>query len=160
MKCFKIAYKDYLKIKLVDRCLIVFMMLLLAQCIYGLFSGESDNVYTVYIDVVVRSTSAAIFGYFLSANFNKKAVRLPVQPQKEGDVATDHPEIDRHTSDQQIIIATAIGLVSLVALLIARNFMQLTAASVATASHLRDLVLGCVGFLVGCPVSTGDQEKK
>ncbi len=218
MKLARRAYFGFSKIKLVDRCLILFMLVLLAQSVYSLTTGEGESVYTSNIDVVVRSTSAAIFGYFLSANFNRKTRNekkdymprldkpvVDIQPDKlmadvqldkpMGDMPQDTPKADipretsravipqetsraeiaqdtpravipqdmsrvdaqDHASFQQVVIATAIGLSSLLALLIARNFLTLTVSSVATASHLRDLVLGCVGFLVGCPVSEGDK---
>lgn len=64
--------KSYFKIKLVDRCLIIFMLLLMAQSTYNLFTNEVDSQETNTIDIVVRTTSAAIFGYFLSANFIKR----------------------------------------------------------------------------------------
>lgn len=60
-------------IHLVDRCLLLFMTVLLAQSACSIFlpgegGGESGS-----IDVIVRTSSAAIFGYFLSANFNRRA---------------------------------------------------------------------------------------
>lgn len=59
-------------IHLVDRCLLLFMIVLLIQSACSVFltgeqGGESGN-----IDVIVRTSSAAIFGYFLSANFNRR----------------------------------------------------------------------------------------
>lgn len=58
------------RIHLVDKCLIVFMVVLLAQSAYSLFvnhTAPTEN--TENIDVIVRTSIAAIFGYFLSANF-------------------------------------------------------------------------------------------
>lgn len=65
--------KSLRKIKLVDRCLIVFMLVLLMQSTYTLFANKVNSQETSAIDIVVRTTSAAIFGYFLSANFIKKS---------------------------------------------------------------------------------------
>lgn len=57
------------KIHLVDKCLIIFMAVLLVQSVYSLFSEGDRGAETGSIDVVVRTSSASIFGYFLSANF-------------------------------------------------------------------------------------------
>lgn len=59
-------------IHLVDRCLLAFMIVLLIQSACSVFlpgerGGESGS-----IDIIVRTSSAAIFGYFLSANFNRR----------------------------------------------------------------------------------------
>ncbi len=191
MKLFRNIKNFFIHIKLIDKCLIIFMFIFLAQSIYSLFSGETDSYYTGSIDVVVRTTSAAIFGYFLSANFIKKSSKenstsaqtliTPPPVNIEGEDSQTPakgvvknkigfngnsgepviPEAPTHikekddtesTSNQQIIITTIIGIVSLCAILIARNFLNLTASSTPVISHLRDFVSGCVGFLVGCPV--------
>lgn len=57
------------RIHAVDKSLLVFMVILLAQAIYNLFFPALDNPAAGDIDIVVRTSSAAIFGYFLSANF-------------------------------------------------------------------------------------------
>ncbi len=156
---FQKLWKAYREIKLLDRCLILFMLILLSQSIYSLFSQAADTQYTSNIDVVVRTTSAAIFGYFLSANFLRRGPTKTNKPQADDSDTSDEPasspvDEESQTSHEQIIITTLIGLVSLLALLIARDFLSITSASVATMSHLRDLVSGCVGFLVGCPVKS------
>ena len=59
-------------IHLVDKCLMVFMAVLLLQSAHSLFfPGDTDGE-AGGIDVIVRTSSAAIFGYFLSANFNRR----------------------------------------------------------------------------------------
>ncbi len=201
MAFFRNIKNFFMHIKLIDKCLIFFMFIFLAQSIYSLFSGEKETYYTSSIDIVVRTTSAAIFGYFLSANFIKKSTNVnsgsnspntiitppPVSIEGEGKdapvngvvknkigftgntVQPDIPELPTHiqskddsdsTSNQQIIITTIIGVVSLCAILIARNTIPLTAASTPVISHLRDFVSGCVGFLVGCPVGEIGNKKK
>lgn len=57
------------RIHLVDKCLILFMAVLLAQSAFSLFFHNRDTSEITNIDVVVRTSSASIFGYFLSANF-------------------------------------------------------------------------------------------
>lgn len=59
-------------IHLVDKCLMIFLAVLLIQSAFSLFfpgeAGEAEGD----IDIIVRTSSAAIFGYFLSANFNRR----------------------------------------------------------------------------------------
>lgn len=74
-KFIKNIKKAWYKIKLIDRCLIIVMSILMFQSIYNLFVNEVNSQDTTTIDVVVRTTSAAIFGYFLSANFIKRPLR-------------------------------------------------------------------------------------
>ena len=50
---------------------------------------------------------------------------------------------------QQLVLVFLFGLMALLLLMSARNFNILTKHSVATVSVLRDIVAGCVGFLVG-----------
>lgn len=57
------------RIHLVDRCLILFMLVLLGQSAYSLFFHGGTQAGAGDIDIIVRTSSAAIFGYFLSANF-------------------------------------------------------------------------------------------
>lgn len=57
------------KIHLVDRCLLAFMLILMLQSAYSLFSAGSQPADSSHIDVIIRTSAAAIFGYFLSANF-------------------------------------------------------------------------------------------
>lgn len=56
-----------------------------------------------------------------------------------------------NASNQQIVIATIIGITALIVLIIARYYINLTDKSIATISQMRDFVSGCVGFLLGCP---------
>jgi hypothetical protein len=64
------------RISLVDRFLILFMFLLFCYMAYQLFSGGlSDENNT--IDVIVQTSAATIFGYFISVN------SLTAVPKKE-----------------------------------------------------------------------------
>lgn len=64
------------RISLVDRFLILFMFLLFCYMAYHLFSGGlSDENNT--IDVIVQTSAATIFGYFISVN------SLTAVPKKE-----------------------------------------------------------------------------
>ncbi|MEG1658300.1 MAG: hypothetical protein RR288_04500 [Oscillibacter sp.] len=72
-------------VPLADKCLILIMVILLAQSGYSLFSlnFQEGNM----IDVVIRTTSSAIFGYFISANFlagGGPACQFPPPPPAPG----------------------------------------------------------------------------
>lgn len=53
----------------VDKSLLIFMFILLAQSICSIFFSTGTNHISDEIDVIIRTSTAAIFGYFLSANF-------------------------------------------------------------------------------------------
>lgn len=87
------------QIHLVDRSLLIFMAVLLVQSVYSLFAPGDPGQAAGDIDIVVRTSSAAIFGYFLSANFIRHTTaggQAPVQGQAhiletEGDAAPAGP---------------------------------------------------------------------
>ncbi|GKX66677.1 hypothetical protein [Inconstantimicrobium mannanitabidum] len=161
------------RVKLVDRCLIIFMIILMTQSIYNLFFNESTLQNSNVIDIVVRTTSASIFGYFLSSNFlNRPSIKkskyaknnrildetsVTYENKLEIDNLDnkDENEQSRNINEQQIVIATVIGVISLVVLLIARNMNIINTTTAATISQLRDFVAGSVGFLLGCPIKRG-----
>ena len=204
----KLVYKilEYIKesldrINLIDKCLIIFMMILMAQSIYNLFVNEANLNAGGTIDILIRTTQASVFGYFLSANFIKKdkASKWDNNKKKEESIRYDvnkdilkrmiddnsenavdsindnsidvnnyaQSKQDKHisnypndnydensTTEQQIIIVTVIGIISLIAIIMARDFNIDTTLSAATISQLRDFVSGSVGFLLGCPTKT------
>lgn len=164
-------------IKLVDKCLIIFMMIIMAQIAFSLFANEVREQEAHLIDVVIRTAAAGIFGYFLSANFIRENDKrendengIPINHMVggEGEFITDSEAYQdtllgictpapakKHTqNEQQIIIATAIGVMSFIILIMARNFVELTPASIGTISQLRDFFSGSVGFLLGTPSNT------
>lgn len=53
----------------VDKSLLLFMLVLLAQSAYSIFCSGGSSQTAGEIDIIVRTSAAAIFGYFLSANF-------------------------------------------------------------------------------------------
>ena len=56
-----------------------------------------------------------------------------------------------YSNKLQIIVVTSIGTISLILLLCVRNSNEIYAASVPIISQLRDIVCGCIGFLLGSP---------
>lgn len=141
------------QIHLVDRCLLVFMAVLLAQSAYSLFSAGGSGAETDGIDIIVRTSAAAIFGYFLSANY----CHDPGPAQR----ALTDPG-----SRLQVLTASAIGIFCLLTLLAYRVMLlrepELAAAGSATATvaQFRDFVSGCVGYLIGCPSGKTDQNEQ
>lgn len=72
MKRLSALRASFLRIHLVDRCLMLFMIVLLLQSAYSIFAlGDADGG-NKDIDIIVRTSSAAIFGYFLSADLRRK----------------------------------------------------------------------------------------
>ena len=123
----------------VDKSLLLFMLILLVQSAVNLFLPASDSAITGDIDIVVRTSAAAIFGYFLSVR---------EKPSEDG------PREPRCLHQATI---TAIGLFCLVTLLALRNLSLWDPAeagsdsATATVAQFRDFVSGCVGFLIGSP---------
>jgi hypothetical protein len=56
---------------IVDRFLILFMLVLFVSVIFHLFPGDSVTENTNTIDIITRTSAAAIFGYLISSNFGK-----------------------------------------------------------------------------------------
>ena len=79
------------RIPLVDKCLLVFFLVLLTQSAYSLFSHNGTGTEIEHIDVIVRTSSAAIFGYILSANFilqaegKSRQTKIRPEPPDNGD---------------------------------------------------------------------------
>lgn len=157
MKMLKTIKNIFTHLTLVDKCLILIMTVLLIQSGYSLFTNDDLSKEMNTIDVTIRASAAAIFGYFLSVNFVRKNEK---PKQKEKQAAEDCPyaalpenkdEIQPPACNrQQVFIITAIGLISLLMLLILRNFIPATPQAASTVSQLRDFVSAGVGFLVSC----------
>lgn len=164
-RCFLSLRKALKSIHLVDKCLILFMFVLIIQLIFSLFFQTSTSSEIAYIDVVVRTSTASIFGYFLSINFihhtsTKKNADLN-SAQIDENLLADEDLLKSvpSASRVQVIVATVIGLTCLIALLLLRNLAALTddityhPSIAATVAQFRDFVSGCVGFLIGCPTN-------
>ena len=162
------------RVHLADRLLLAFMAVLLIQSGHNLFANELGQGQSAELDVVVRTTMAAVFGYFISAGMRGSegsAVSTPqttigfALPQDEKtflrmegtavsaelEEAPQPPAEQRREGSrvaQQIVIIGLIGLVSLGLLILARNCGQNSPEALATLSQLRDFVSGSVGFLI------------
>lgn len=69
--CWRRGYAVWAGIHPVDKSLLLFMVLLLAQSAYTLFVPGGTAVSD--IDIMVRTSAAAIFGYFLSGSFTGRS---------------------------------------------------------------------------------------
>lgn len=198
--CIRLALS---RIHLVDKCLIIFMVVLLAQSAYTLFTNhavQTDN--TDNIDIIVRTSIAAIFGYFLSANFichasygrkkggiqcgclpevsDSNGIQDPVDFSAQDDCAckSSHSENESKKSEReklqeeiaaagrlQTLVAAGIGIFCMVTLMLMRNVPALSetasasSSSAAIVAQFRDLVSGCVGFLIGCPTERSGKQR-
>ena len=159
---------------LADRLLLLFMGILLLQAGHNLFVHELARGQSTELDVVVRTTAASIFGYFVSAGVrggertgagttrNRIGFSLPressLRMEEESPPAgpaysAAAPETGGEEREsrlgKQMVIVGGIGLASLILLILARNCGQTSPEALATLSQLRDFVSGSVGFLIG-----------
>lgn len=172
MKSIVIKSKNiFVKIRLVDKFLILIMAILLIQSAYTLFVHETVSQEENSVDIIVRTSAAAIFGYFISGNFTKRTPSLLSQNIQDCEITDSESEIEvvkKNSSENvkdsfdetvhitekcnglQITVISIIGIICLILLLILRNFSQITPQTASTVSQLRDFTSACVGFLVSC----------
>lgn len=163
------------RLHLADRLLLAFMAVLLIQSGHNLFAHELGQGQSAELDVVVRTTMAAVFGYFISAGMRggeesaPSAAQPPIGfalPQEEktslrmeGEGASSGsaqklPQPGGGQGEppgrlgQQMVMVGLMGLASLGLLILARNCGQTSPEALATLSQLRDFVSGSVGFLI------------
>lgn len=152
------------------------MFLLLIQSTYNLFFDAALNADINMIDVIIRTATASIFGYFLSSNFMRHA---PSYDQAEKNDIVEATSINPENTDfmkvtpeppvsdpselypnnhLQIIVTTAIAIFCLFILTVVRNSAgpdggHFSTSALATISQFRDLISGCIGFLIGAPTT-------
>ena len=161
------------RIPLADLLLLAFMAVLLMQSGHNLFVNEMGKGESTALDVVIRTTAAAIFGYFISTGAGSAAENtlavsqtkigfaLPEEGQAtvrmEGEEAlTGTQEAvpasvegrEARTHGFKLVTVGLIGLASLGLLIMARNCGQGSPESMAALSQLRDFVSGSVGYLI------------
>ncbi len=64
--------KTVFRIPLVDRFLIIFMIIIFVYMAYHLLSGRMVSEEVSTVNVIIRTSAAGIFGYFISSNFGKE----------------------------------------------------------------------------------------
>ena len=172
-KLLKLLINCWSEIAISDKSLIIIMAILLLQCIYNLFTPEPLTTNGISINVIVRTTVAAIFGYFLSENFlnheviksKKSNIILPLNMEENNDknnlencplknedntIQTENKLKDYICNKTfQILIALTVCIISLLCLIIGNNFNLIPAGTNPTVIQFRDIIGSCVGFLLG-----------
>ncbi len=124
------------KIGINDLWLTVFFGILIINIILSLVFPLAPDDEKVHLDVVMRTATAVLAGYFISKNFI----------DKNPSVVTDEDERARHFF--QTTVVAIIGLFSLCVMILIRYAPALSYVS-AVISQTRDLYLGSVAFLMG-----------
>lgn len=144
-KIIKYYRKEIKKLKLVEIYLIVIMIILLAQSIGTLFFPTQYEATYDRIDVVLRTTMASIFGYFVSSKTLGQSKSEEInKPPTINNSSKEHPQI-------QINIIGCLCIFSIIILLLIRYFVLIEDTALGYFALYRDFVSGCIGFLVGMP---------
>lgn len=117
-----------LDLSIAEKFLLIFLLLLFLQIIFNVVFNELALEQSSEIDIVVRTSAASIFGYFLGNS--KKDENKPI------------------FTETKLYVVASIGIISLVLLLYIRNFAQLNVSSIASVTQLRDFVAATIGYLV------------
>lgn len=129
-------------LKITDIILLIFLFIFLFQSAYSIMFHKDNSPF----DVIVRTSAASIFGYFLSARFSSNIETNSYQEniiQKTNSFKSSQiqnkigfhedktelisgqiknlPESQKYNDSLQIIIVSFIGLFSLILLIILRN---------------------------------------
>lgn len=129
------------KLKLVDLFIIIILIILFLHLCISLFKGNEISQAYAKIDLVFRTVLSSIFGYVLSSNFISNKVAEPK-------VIVDKENIKKERNIQVIIIGT-MAIIILFMLVITRHFLQDINLNESTLSQMRDICVGCIGFLIG-----------
>lgn len=167
----------------VDIVLMLFLLVLLIHAGVSLFSEQGVSQERTTIDIIVRTSAAAIFGYFLSAPAASASSGTAVTGGKavtlvSSEKAADAPQnaIGFQTGDagetltpgnalatsgepnyriSRILFLSAVGGVCLIFLLILRNCDTVPESAAATISQFRDFIAASIGFLISYGKSRG-----
>ncbi|MGL5379884.1 hypothetical protein [Clostridium sp.] len=179
-KIIKIIKKCWNDISFKDKGLLLIMFILLLQCTHNLYNVDPVIQDYISINVVIRTSVAGIFGYFLSSSFLFKDDDVKEDPSvKERldllDIMLTDPEIQEKISTEykciniskvekeikkeeeiyicnktlQDTVAIFICVFILLTFILGINFHLIPSGSTATLSQFRDLLSGCIGFLIG-----------
>lgn len=81
-------------------------------------------------------------------------------PQPPVFAAESEPQAAEHRCDRsQILVVASVGTISLMVLLVFRNFMPESTVGEAAITQFRDFVSGSVGFLISCSTSGMENTK-
>lgn len=168
--------KFWKQIPINDKALIIIMIILLIQSIYNLFNPEPIGTNAMSINIITRTSIASIFGYFLSENFLKNEIiksknsnvivslnKNKVNSNNSEDSSNNNYLINENHSINsnadlkeyicnktlQIIIALIVCVIALLSLIIGNCFNLIPSSASPTVIQFRDLISGCIGFLLG-----------
>ena len=169
----KALIKCWHEVSISDKSLILIMIILLFQCVHNLFTPEPITPNKISVNVVVRTSVASIFGYFLSENFLKTQVVkskttnliIPLNQDdnenangcinKDENSPTIYTPINKEVKNYicnktvQILIAVIVCIISLLCLIIGNNLNLIPYGTNPTVVQFRDLISSCLGFLLG-----------
>lgn len=98
--------KRFAKVCLVDRFLMLFMLILLLYIGINLLTGAITSQNSNIVDTIVRTSAAAIFGYFISSNFVRTNSMSSTQNSNSDNLSIPS---ETSTENTQIQLKTPIG---------------------------------------------------
>lgn len=144
--------------RLSDRCLCLFLLLLLLQSAWHIFLTPDIAKEFDAMDAMIRSSAATIFGYFISNAFGsmpgKNETEIPLESREKNptEIPTEEEPFPSGTNcriRQQILIVAGVGFFSLVILTYVRMTVFPSLDAIASLSQFQDFLVGSIGFLVG-----------
>lgn len=188
MKTTKYKVGRYIKrcwreISFKDKGLILIMIVLLLQCIHNLYSPAPTSQSYMTINLIIRTSVAAIFGYFLSSNFLSKLaidksiddkLRILEQILEDNEIDNElknkyskklkKEQLEEEQEQEGYVcnknlqngIAVGICILIIICLIIGINFKLISDGADAIITQFRDIISGCIGFLLG---NNGNNDK-
>lgn len=153
--------RDWRRLSLADRCLMFLFFLLLAQSAATLFMPYSPDGRE--IDIVVRTSSASVFGYLLGGGMARQNrvpegedMASPDLSQSPAQPAAEPYPTPGECNRFRVLAAAGAGIFCLCVLLLLRDWpgktTQLSGSDSAAAVivQFRDYISGSLGVLIGC----------
>lgn len=133
------------------------MLILLLYTAIGLFTGIADSQSGDVVDTIIRTSSALIFGYFISTNFTKinttnspadsysSNLSIPAQTNDENLSVplSNGDEFAASDNDAEEQIKTSVTEFS-------PDKVSCSKLQVIIVSQLRDFVSASIGFIISC----------
>lgn len=152
-------FRTYIRhMRLTDKFLFFYLLLLLLQMTYTVFHESSSQVYAA-VDTMMRTTAATIFGYFISATFEKEE-DASTENNQTTDIRSSERSVPAPPAEeslcrrncrihQQTMIVAGIGTLSLGILILLRNVAVPLPQGPTPISLMQDFIVGSIGFLIG-----------
>lgn len=177
-KAKKIIRKCWREISFKDKGLMLIMIIFILQCIRNLYTVDPIEPEYLTINTIIRTSVASIFGYFLSSNFlarkeSRKTSEYNSHKLNDSQKVLENKELMKDgkskyknikvTSKENIdndrkyfcnrtlqdVVAISICIIATISLIIGIDFKLIPSGGIATISQFRDLISGCIGFLLG-----------